>query len=296
MHIAALRALEFDRIVDAVRGFAQTPMGEQRLSLLSPSTDPGDVASLLASTSETARFLAKHGTFPLRAHEELPMILAAVSVEGRALEPLRLLALTSFLESVDETCTLIRRDAASFPRVARAGASAASFTSEIARTRFAIDASGDVVDAASPALRSIRDRLRRQKTRLRGTLESYLRSKETSKYLQDQVVTERNGRYVIVVKAEHRSDVPGLVHGASTSGASVYLEPLSTVEINNDIVALQEQEAEEVHRILLALTQAFRDRPDDLARTEEAAAALDVLQARARYSAPSNCRRLGIRC
>src|SRR5205085_6538559 len=122
------------------------------------------------------------------------------------------------------------------------------------------------------------------RTRLRGTLESYLRGKETAKYLQDQVVTERNGRYVIVVKAEHRTSIPGIVHGASTSGASLFLEPLSTVEINNDIVALEEQEAEEVRRILLALTDAFRARAPDLARTIEAATELDVLQARARFS------------
>ena len=284
MHIAALKALEFDRIVDSVRGFAQTPMGDERLAQLAPSIDPIEVADLLASTTETARYIAKHGNFPLRAHAELPDILEAVAVEGRALEALRLLALASFLDSVDDTCTAIRRVAALFPRVDRAGANAASFKGEIARVRSAIDSSGDVVDDASPRLRAVRDRLRRQKTKLRGTLESYVRGKDTSKYLQDQVITERNGRYVIVVKAEHRSDVPGLVHGASTSGASVYLEPLSTVEVNNDIVTLQEEEAEEVHRILLELTESFRGRPLDVARTVEAATRLDVLQARARYS------------
>ena len=89
---------------------------------------------------------------------------------------------------------------------------------------------------------------------------------------------------MLVVKIEHRSGIPGIVHGASTSGASLFLEPLSTVEINNDIVALEEQEAEEVRRILLALTDAFRVRAGDLQRTIEAATELDVRQARARYS------------
>ncbi len=140
------------------------------------------------------------------------------------------------------------------------------------------------MDDASAELKGIRDRLRKQRTRLRGTLESYLRGKETAKYLQEQVVTERNGRYVLVVKAEHRSSIPGIVHGSSTSGASLFLEPLSTVEINNDIVALEEQEAEEVRRILLALTDTFRARAADLQRTMEAATELDVLQARARFS------------
>ena len=102
-------------------------------------------------------------------------------------------------------------------------------------------------------------------TRLRGTLESYLRGKDTSKYLQQQIVTDRNGRYVLVVRSEHRSAIPGIVHGSSGSGASLFLEPLSTVEINNDIVALEQQEAEEVRRILLALADAFRRRAGDLA-------------------------------
>ena len=140
------------------------------------------------------------------------------------------------------------------------------------------------MDHASAELKLIRERLRKQRTRLRGTLESYLRGKETSKYLQEQVVTERNGRYVLVVKAEHRNAIPGIVHGTSTSGASLFLEPLSTVEINNDIVALEEQEREEIHRILLALTDAFRSRPLDLHRTVEAGTELDVFQARARFA------------
>ncbi len=284
MHTAALRALEFDRIVEGVRAFALTPMGDAHLEQLWPSTDSREVAGLLAATTQAALYIARHGVFALRAHADFTTILEALTVQGRALEAQRLLALATFLDSVEDTRSAIRRVAAEFPLVDRAGANAASFTVEIARTRATIDPSGEVVDDASPALRSIRDRLRRQKTRLRGTLESYLRGKDTSKYLQDQVVTERNGRYVLVVKAEHRGGIPGIVHGASTSGASLYLEPLSTVDINNDIVALEEAESEEVRRILLELTEAFRVRPDDIERTVEAATALDVLQARARFS------------
>ncbi len=117
-----------------------------------------------------------------------------------------------------------------------------------------------------PRLGSIRDRLRRQRTKLRQTLDAYLRGKETSKYLQDQIVTERNGRFVLLVKAEHRASLPGLVHGSSASGQTLYLEPLATVEINNEVVELEAEEAEEVLRILLALTDAFRLRHDDVAQ------------------------------
>ncbi len=280
----ALRALEFDRIVEAVTGFALTPLGAERLGRLQPSIDPQRVAHLQAETSETVRFVAAQGLFPLRASSELPLILAALAVEGRALESLRLLALSTFLDSVDDSRTGIRRAAGSYPLLEAATGGAASFKGESAQVREKIDPSGEVVDHASPELRLIRDRLRKQRSRLRTTLESYLRGKETAKYLQDQVVSERNGRYVLLVKAEHRSGIPGIVHGASTSGASLFLEPLSTVEINNDIVALEEQEHEEVRRILLALTDAFRQRPGDLQRTIDAATDIDVLQGRARFS------------
>jgi DNA mismatch repair protein MutS2 len=284
MQPSALRTLEFDRIVEAVSGFALTPMGAECLAGLEPSTDPQKVAQLLAATTETMRFVSSHGLFPLRASSDLPQVLAALAVEGRALEPLRLLALAAFLDSVDESRAAIRRAPGSFPILEAASSAAASFKVETGHTREKIEPSGDVVDDASPTLKGIRERLRKQRTRLRSTLESYLRGKETSKYLQDQVVTERNGRYVLVVKAEQRGAIPGIVHGASTSGASLFLEPLSTVEINNDIVALEEQEAEEVRRILLALTDAFRARASDLHRTIEAATDLDILQGRARFS------------
>ncbi len=284
MQPSALRTLEFDRIVEAVSGFALTPMGAECLAGLEPSTDPQKVAQLLAATTETMRFVSSHGLFPLRASSDLPQVLAALAVEGRALEPLRLLALAAFLDSVDESRAAIRRAPGSFPILEAASSAAASFKVETGHTREKIEPSGDVVDDASPTLKGIRERLRKQRTRLRSTLESYLRGKETSKYLQDQVVTERNGRYVLVVKTEQRGAIPGIVHGASTSGASLFLEPLSTVEINNDIVALEEQEAEEVRRILLALTDAFRARASDMHRTIEAATDLDILQGRARFS------------
>src|ERR687897_930586 len=169
--------------------------------------------------------------------------------------------LTTFLESIETAAAAVRRARGNYPRLTSITGRVASFTEEIAGVRRAIAEPNEVVDHASPALAGIRDRLRRQRGRLRGTLESYLRGKDTAKYLQQQIVTDRHGRYVLVVRAEHRSAIPGIVHGSSGSGASLYLEPLSTVEINNDIVELERQEAEEVRRILLELTDAFRSRP-----------------------------------
>ncbi len=284
MHAGALRALEFDRIVSVVSGLAVTPTGHDRLAELHPSTDAGEIAAAQRATTEGTRFLADHPGFPLRAPSDLDVILDALTIDGRALEPLRLIALADYLESVEQSRSVVVKLGDPFPVLRTLVEAVASFKGEIADVRRKIDGSGEVADAASPALASIRDRLRKQRARLRTTLDSFLRGRDTAKYLQDQVVTDRNGRYVLVVRAEHRSAIPGIIHGASASGASLFLEPLGTVEINNDIALLEEQEREEVHRILLALTDTFRGRPDDLRRTVDVATELDVIQARARFS------------
>ena len=284
MNANALRALEFDRIVEAVADLAVTPTGHEELTQLHPLTDPAAVAFAQKATTEGTRFLADHPGFPLRAPSDLEAIIDALGVEGRPLEAGRLLALAEYLESIEHSRAAVKNATTMFPILRELVERIASFKGEIADVRKKIDASGDVADNASPALASIRDRLRRQRAKLRTTLESFLRGRDTSKYLQEQVVTDRNGRYVLVVRAEHRSAIPGIVHGSSASGASLFLEPLTTVEVNNDIVALEEQETEEVRRILLALTDRFRDRPDDLRRTIDVATGLDVIQARARFS------------
>ncbi len=284
MQPAVLQVLEFSRIVEAVTGFAATPLGTARIEALKPSTDPRRVAQWQAATSEAARFVEQNGVLPLSASRDLPAILSNLAIEGRALEPARLLALADYLDSIDASRAAIRRAEPGFAILKSIAEGATSFRSEAAEIRHKIDPSGEVIDDASPELRSVRDRLRRQRTRLRSTMESFLRNKDTSRYLQDQIVTDRNGRLVLVVRAEHRTSIPGILHGSSASGASLYLEPLSTVEINNDIVALEQQEAEEVRRILLHLTDLFRHRALDLQRSIESATDLDVIQAKGRFS------------
>ncbi len=285
MHPGTLKALEFDRVVAALRSLALTPLGEAELALTAPSSDPEVVIDRQALTTEAVRLLTDAPGFPLRAPRDLHETIALLGVQGRALEPVRLFGLASFLESIEQCGHLLRRQTRqTFPKLSKIVSGITSFDREIGDIRRAIDPTGEIFDHASPALRSIRDRLRKQRQRLRGTLESYLRSRDTSKYLQEQVITDRNGRYVLMVRAEHRGSIPGIVHGSSASGASLFLEPLSTVEINNDIVALQEEEQEEVLRILLALTDAFRGRGDELASSFEIATRLDVAQAHSRLS------------
>ena len=284
MHTGALRALEWDQIVEVVRGLALTPLGAARLAELEPQPDPHRVAQLLEATTEGVKYLDANPGFSLNAPPDLDIVLSALAVEGRALDPLRLLALAEFLDSLAITCATIRRVSGPFPTLKALAENCGQFKTQIDDVRSKIDPSGEVNDNASQELSRLRTQLRKQRSRLRSTLESYLRGKDTSRYLQDHVVSDRDGRYVLVVKAEHRASIPGIIHGSSGSGASLYLEPLSTVEINNEIVALEQQEREEVHRILRQLTDAFRLKPIELRQAVDAATELDVIQAKVRFA------------
>jgi DNA mismatch repair protein MutS2 len=283
----ATRTLEFDRIVDAVTELALTPLGSAALSELEPSTDPKVVVQAQAGTSETVRFLERHSLFPLRAGEALPEALDALDVVGRPLDPLQLRLLADFVDSVDQSRASVGRAGADFPILRELVSKVTAFKDEVAAVRHAIDPGGEVLDQASPELKRIRNELRQKRQKLRGTLEQFTRG-SSSKYLQDEVITERNGRFVLMVRAEHRGNVPGIVHGSSTTGATLFLEPAATVEINNDIVELEDREREEIFRVLLELTDRFRARPDDVVVSREVARQLDVLQAKARYSSKVN--------
>ena len=283
----APRQLEFDRVVDAVTALAITPLGSVALSELEPSTDPKVVVAAQQATSETVKFLERQPLFPLRAGEALPDALDALDVQGRPLEPLQLRLLADFVDSVDQSRAAIGRAGADFTILRDLVAHVTAFTAEVEAVRQAIDPGGDVLDQASPELKRIRNELRQKRQKLRGTLEQFTRG-SSSKYLQDEVITERNGRFVLMVRAEHRGSVPGIVHGTSTTGATLFMEPAATVEINNDIVALEDREREEILRILLELTDRFRARPRDIEICRHVARDLDVLQAKARYSSKLN--------
>ena len=282
MNQGALKALEFDRIVEAVRSLAQTPFGRARLEGLRPSRDPHKVERAIALTSEMVACLAERDQLPLEGSESVDASLAALAVAGRALEPLQLRGIADFLASVEHTKKTFDGQTKALPLLTGLVAGIASFAPEIGEIRRVIQPSGELIDRASPQLEAIRQRLHKQRSRLRSTLQSFLRSRDTARYLQDEIVTDRNGRYVLLVKSEHRATIPGIVHGSSSSGSTLFLEPLSTVEINNDVVALEQQEAAEVHRILLGLSNALRRRAAELHRAIEIATELDALQAKAR--------------
>jgi len=284
MQPAVLRALEFDRIREALAFQTLTPLGRSAALALEPSADPAEVRAGLATTTEAVKLLADGGSLSIQAPDALLEILDALAIAGQPLDPLSLIGLATFVDSVDGACDSVRRLGATAPLLGDLVSAAASFSVEASRTRRAIAPTGEVTDDASPALRDIRDALRRNRAKLRSTLEGLTRGRDTAKYLQDQIVADRGGRYVVMVRAEHQHAIPGIVHGSSTSGASLYLEPMATVQTNNEIVALADREKAEIFRILLALTDAYRVRSADLENTLHVAAELDLVQAKARLA------------
>lgn len=142
----------------------------------------------------------------------------------------------------------------------------------------------EMADSASPALATIRRKIRNASSRARDQLDKLIHSQSHQKHLQESIVTQRGGRYVVPVKAEFRSEVPGLVHDTSSSGATVFIEPMSVVEANNEIRVLQSEEQDEIHRILLELSAEAGEFADSIIESYEYAVQLNVIFAKAQVA------------
>lgn len=142
----------------------------------------------------------------------------------------------------------------------------------------------EMSDNASPALRDIRRKIRAASSRVREQLDKLIRSAHYQKYLREAIITQRNGRYVVPVKIEHRGEVKGLVHDTSSSGATVFVEPAAVVEANNDIKVLQSKERDEIERILAELSEEAGSFYEGIKQSYECAVELDVIFAKAKYA------------
>ncbi len=274
------RALEFDTVRSLLVTLAGSAAGQARLQALEPDTDPAAVREALATTSEGVRLLQRPGRQPYHDLPDIAELLAAAQVAGLHLEPAGLLDVASFIEGASEIARAVVR-AEGAPRLARL-ASEMRDTSEIAHAiRRAILPTGEVADDASSHLADVRRRLARLKLQLQAVMESILHGKDAERLLQDKIVTTRNDRYVLLLKADHRGQLPGVVHGASGSGASLFVEPLPAVELNNDIVALADEERAEVLRILTRLTEQLGARAADVRAAVDVLGRLDAVQAMA---------------
>jgi DNA mismatch repair protein MutS2 len=288
MNHSGYKTLEFDKILKALQSYCSTSHGAERALLLQPSSDPEPVIRQLSETTEAATLLEKGRDFPLAGTPDARPHLEALAIEERRLEASALLEVARVCQAAQEVKSAIlpeRAERNELPLLAGYAGRLPELDGLRSSIERAIDVeTGEVKDDASPELRSLRARLFKIRQRLRNMLESYFNQKDSRKLLSDQLITVRNGRSVLPVKAECRSQLMGIVHGSSASGATLFIEPLSTVEINNDIVALEEEERQEIERILCELTAQARAVRAELAVTVELLASLDLIQARARLS------------
>ncbi len=280
MNANSLKALEFDRIRALLLQQAGSVEGRSRLEALQPRTDPGAVREALARTSEGVALLRTVGRQPYHDLPDPAEALAGARVRGAHLDPRGLRDLASFIEGGIEIARRVAR-AEGTPRLSRL-ASEVKDTGEVAAAiRRALLPSGEVADDASPRLADIRRTLLRLRAQLTSVMEGYLRGADAERLLQDRIVTTRNDRYVLLLKAEHKGQLPGVIHGSSGSGASFFVEPLPAVSLNNDIVELQDEERAEVVRILEDLTARAGARAGDLALMASVLGELDAVQAMA---------------
>ncbi len=274
------RTLEFETIRALVLSHAGSAPGRARISALRPLTEGGEVREALARTTEGTVLLRRVGRQPYHDLPDVLELLPTARVEGMHLEPRELSDVASFIEGGMEIASRVARveEAA---RLAGQASRVADATPLAAAIRRAVLPSGEVADDASPRLAETRRGLGRLKAQLQSVMESFLKGKDAERLLQDRLVTTRNDRYVLLLKAEHRGAIPGIIHGGSGSGASLFVEPMPAVELNNDIVSLQDEERREVVRILGELTSRVGERAEELSRAAEILGELDAVQAMA---------------
>jgi DNA mismatch repair protein MutS2 len=277
------RTLEFDAIRALLVRQAGSPAGKARLQELAPALEPGHVRARLALTTQAVRLLQQAGGQAYHDLPDLAEVLPSARVEGLHLEPLALLDVASFLEGAGEIARQVAA-ADGAPELAQKAARVADFSDLVAALRRALLPGGEVADDASPRLAETRRGLARLKAQLQSVMESFLRGKDAERLLQDKLVTTRNDRYVLLLKAEHRGSLPGIIHGSSGSGATLFVEPMPAVDLNNDIVSLGEEERREVIRVLRDLTARVARRGDAIADAMAVMGELDALQAMAQVA------------
>jgi DNA mismatch repair protein MutS2 len=276
----SFKALEFDRIRTLLLQQAGSALGRARLEALQPLTEPSQVREALARTGEGVTLLRAVGRQPYHDLPDPAEALAGARVRGTHLDPRTLLDLASFIEGGVEIARRVARVEGT-ERLSRLASDVRDTGEVAAAVRRAILPSAEVADDASPKLAETRRAIQRIKAQLTSVMEGFLRGRDAERLLQDRIITTRNDRYVLLLRAEQKGQLPGIIHGTSGSGASLFVEPLPAVELNNDIVSLQDEERREVLRILQELTGRAGDRADDIAHMASVLGELDAVQAMA---------------
>ncbi|HYV19056.1 MAG TPA: Smr/MutS family protein [Verrucomicrobiae bacterium] len=277
-----LSDLEFEAIREALRAETATPLGAHRAGVLGPSGDPAEVAREQAITLEALRHLEVKGALPFGTLLDIAPVLDRLGVDGQELGAREVLDVLAVMRAGRDLRADLAPARETYPGLWRLASDLPDIGNLFRFLDGKIGPQGTVLDHASDTLAGLRAELRRASSRLDAVLARVLERPEVAKALMDDFVALRSERHVIPIRAESRGAVAGIVHAVSGSGATVFLEPLETVELNNEIVTRREQEAAEVRRLLREYSDLLRGRLPELRALAHGVGGLDLAMARAR--------------
>ncbi|MGH9792548.1 MAG: endonuclease MutS2, partial [Candidatus Acidiferrales bacterium] len=293
---SAEELLEFPRLREIVREYTTCAPGRAHVEALAPGHDRAALEAAFALIGEAMAYLRAGHELGFGALADPAAWLPRLEVPGSVLAPGEILDAASLLETTAWLKQVFRPsgaapakevDAANFPRLAARAGALPDLRQLSAAIRRAVLPNGEISDDASPALKRIRQSLGRTRDEIHKSLYAVLRARGME--AGEDYVTLRNERFVIPVRATDKRQVPGVVHGSSGTGQTVFVEPLDTIELNNKMVQLAEDEAAEIARILAELTERLRDNLGPLKAGAATIAEVDSTFARARFAREFDC-------
>ncbi len=285
MDIKILNKLEFDKIQNKLADMSYFAGGYKRALDMRPSSDYFTVNKSLDETTEAMEALRFRDPGFLSGLQLIDQHLGKARIGG-ILSPAEFLDIFHILHASRQARKYVQKG--KYPTLQKICASMAENIDLEEKIQRAISEEGSIRDDASPELKRIRNQINTSRQRIREYLQAFIRSTDKQKLLQDALITERDGRYVVPVKQEYRYEVKGIVHDESTSGATVFIEPLPVVEHNNQIRGLQAEEKREVERILRELSQLLMIFTEELEINQDILGTLDFIFARARMAYKMN--------
>jgi DNA mismatch repair protein MutS2 len=287
------RVLEFDALRELLRGYASSPLGQERIAALLPSTDRDWIESQQALAQEIREFRRVGGRFDFSGLLEIGQLVEKARIVGVALETTEIRDVILVVDRAAEWREIALHPPANMRTdwqwVRPLSDQISDFTEFLRGFRNKIQPDGTLEDKASPELGRIRREIEKQRRSIQESLRGYLRRLAEGGAVQEELVTIRGERFVIPVKVEQKRRVQGVVHGASSSGQTVFVEPLETIEQNNELVRLLEEETAEIHRILLEMTQRIGAHAVDIRTAVDVLRELELQFAKARFAEEYNC-------
>jgi DNA mismatch repair protein MutS2 len=287
MHEKSLNTLEYPKILAKVATEAAFSASKELVLALEPTPDLEEARRRLAYTTEASRLIDLYADAGVRGAHDIRALLIRAARDG-ILYPADLVEILATVRSSLYVAHLLEKlDVENFPLLSQLGADIPQRPHIVRRIEETVSEEGEILDTASPALRKIRFDIRGANQRLQDRLRTLVG--EFSSYLQESIITIRNDRYVIPVKAENRGQVRGIVHDQSSSGATVFVEPMVVVELNNRVRELQIEERQEIERILRVLSSEIGREAEALKVAVELLAEFDFQLAKARYGRMTRC-------